>query len=230
MFEFLKQNKKYLLLIIPVLILIILYYVSLFVSTSGYTPETPTITPDVLNYNTYVYEDVNFTISFPSDLPNGPRNNVKVAFQPAAKFDSTWASAGTLVISPNPYLQRGKEYKISVFYKDDEIASRTVYVNNKSLQQAVEDISEQARLDYEFGDRLSNITNDYPWYDKLPITSPDYTVVYDYDLKKFRIRIQRDSDAPKEEIDTYISQALLRLSAIKGVPKNFEYYVLMKDE
>ena len=78
--------------------------------------------------------------------------------------------------------------------------------------------------DLKYGQAMNAITQQYPWYPKLPIVTKDYQIVYDFDKQMFRIRIKSVSPTTTE-VKTITQSALNDLKNI-GVQEPIKYYVL----
>jgi hypothetical protein len=78
--------------------------------------------------------------------------------------------------------------------------------------------------DAKYGQALTTLSQQYPWYPKLPIETKDYRIVYDFDKNMFRIRIL-STTAISDEIESFTQSALSDLKNI-GVSEPIKYYVL----
>ena len=78
--------------------------------------------------------------------------------------------------------------------------------------------------DAKYGQALTSLSKQYPWYPKLPIETKDYRIVYDFDKNMFRIRIL-SAAATNDEIKSFTQNALSDLKKI-GVSEPIKYYVL----
>jgi hypothetical protein len=78
--------------------------------------------------------------------------------------------------------------------------------------------------DLKYGQALTAITDQYPWYPKLPIENKDYQIVYDFDKQEFRIRIKSVS-VSAADVKTITQSALNALISI-GVQEPINYYIL----
>jgi hypothetical protein len=84
--------------------------------------------------------------------------------------------------------------------------------------------SQELPSDLKYGQAMTAITQQYPWYPKLPIVTKDYQIVYDFDKQMFRIRIKSVSPITTE-VKTITQSALNDLKNI-GVQEPIKYYVL----
>lgn len=84
--------------------------------------------------------------------------------------------------------------------------------------------SQELPSDLKYGQAMTNIAQQYPWYPKLPIVNKDYQIVYDFDKQMFRIRIKSVSPTTTE-VKTITQSALNDLKNI-GVQEPIKYYVL----
>jgi hypothetical protein len=78
--------------------------------------------------------------------------------------------------------------------------------------------------DLKYGQQLNAITQQYPWYPKLPVETKDYLIVFDFDKQMFRIRIKY-SPVTSAEAKTFTQSALNDLKNI-GVQEPIKYYIL----
>jgi len=73
-----------------------------------------------------------------------------------------------------------------------------------------------------FTNALSNLNEQYPWYDKLPIDNTSYHIVYDFSENKFRIRLKKAFTISQTQ--GVVKEAVSDIENI-GVTKPVQYYV-----
>ncbi len=85
--------------------------------------------------------------------------------------------------------------------------------------------------DFEFAEYWKNIYKEYPWYEKLPIETDEYRLLWVIQEESFRIRLKISENSPQEQKDKIINQALEDIQDITGESyKNFPYYVLYTED
>ena len=168
-----------------------------------------------------------FTITF-NQIVN-PSTKKKVTFQvsPALPVQENWLENNyQYTISPSVHLKENTQYTVTVFYKNKSIFSKQFLSSQFSLEEETEHIKEQSQADIEFNDAIENLEKDFFWYKDIPIDNSEYTVVYDYDRKEFRIRLKIPENSSPEAIQTITQKALLSMENLGINPKDWGYYVL----
>lgn len=77
--------------------------------------------------------------------------------------------------------------------------------------------------DLKYGQALTILNTQYPWYSKLPLETTNYEAVYDFNTQSFRIRLKVPATATQEK--SIVAGAVFDLQAI-GVPAPVKYYVV----
>jgi hypothetical protein len=139
----------------------------------------------------------------------------------------SWTAAGTLQVTLNQDLEKATTYTVSVLYANDQIHSFSFTTSDITQEQLAEDISEQVEGDKLFAEAERVWYQENPWYTEIPMVNEDYTIVYDFAEKSFRIRLTLGDNPLGAQIEAAKTKALDSLEAI-GVDLNvYDYYVLI---
>lgn len=92
-------------------------------------------------------------------------------------------------------------------------------VINPTTEELKTLLRQQADSDAAFSDGALMLANEFPWFNKLPLETSQYKVVYDYELQQFRVRIK-----PGVSESVAVQNAVKALNEI-GV-QDPTYYVL----
>jgi|LDZU01.1.fsa_nt_gi hypothetical protein len=81
--------------------------------------------------------------------------------------------------------------------------------------------------DYEYAEAMKSLFEKYPWYSKLPIDTNEYTIVWDFEVEKFRIRLKIPESSSQELKDSLIAKAVEDIKTLTGEKfAEYTYYVL----
>lgn len=87
-------------------------------------------------------------------------------------------------------------------------------------------VADQGLLDIEFNEALIRKIDKFPWYQDFPIVTDEFTIVYDYELNSFRIRL-KIAESASQEIKTSVQQKALDAMKNKNVdPDEWGYHFL----
>lgn len=84
--------------------------------------------------------------------------------------------------------------------------------------------SDQAENEIIFNQAWDKFNSDFPWYKNLPITTANFTIVYDFDKKAFRIHITKTRPTDTE-ITSLTNEALAELKKINVDMKKHSFYL-----
>lgn len=163
-------------------------------------------------------------IYFQNDVPKNIRSQIVPSYSPDVKTDKIWISPRELHLIPLENLSPDTVYTITLFYKDVLLKELTFKTPRYSEEELRKQGEEQVINDLEFVEAEKNILNEFPWYNKIPIITKDFVIVYDYERRDFRIRLLVAPDSLKlEEVK---KEALDRLIKINVDPQKEGYYYL----
>lgn len=165
-------------------------------------------------------------VTFKDGLTEKQQDAVYFEFQPEAFFTIRWTAANRVEASfVQPLaLELNTTYSVKVLYNNDPIYTSSFKTPAISEEQLTRDLTEQAGGDRLFADAQTDWYKDNPWYAQLPIVKDDYTIVYEPDTKKFRIRLTLSDNPTGAEIDAAKDRAVQELETI-GVDLNlYQYY------
>ncbi|MFZ2664124.1 MAG: hypothetical protein WAX66_02075 [Patescibacteria group bacterium] len=81
--------------------------------------------------------------------------------------------------------------------------------------------------DYEYAEATKSLLEKYPWYTKTPIDTSDYTIVWDLELEKFRIRLKVPETSSQELKDSLTAKAVEDIRTLTGEKfSEYTYYIL----
>lgn len=123
-----------------------------------------------------------------------------IAFKsnPPQSFNLNWQGNTVELIPTAPY-KESTNYTINVSFKNINIYKISFETSPISASQIDKDIQSQGSIDFQFGQTLQKFYEENPWYSKIPVETNDYRVVYDFEYKKFRIRILKKDISASEE-------------------------------
>lgn len=169
----------------------------------------------------------NFTITFNQILDSSTKKKISFQVSPSFSTQEEWLENNYQYnISPSALLKENTKYTVTVFYKNKSIFSKQFLSSQFSLEEEAEHVKEQSQADIEFNEAIENLEKDFFWYKDIPIDNSEYTVVYDYDRKEFRIRLKIPENSSPEVIQTITQKALLAMEDLGINPKDWGYYVL----
>lgn len=173
----------------------------------------------------YVLDDTKVEIVFDKRLFEEEKNKLNITFDPKTEFTTQWQNNIKLTITPTNLLVAGTTYTITLNFENRLFYSFKFTTNEYSSASLQKQTSKQAADDLLFGQALTKIHENYPWYKNLPIDKKDYTATYNFDRGEFRIRIkvENPSDEKKQEI---INSALKDLRNIGVKESDLKYYTI----
>lgn len=200
-----------------------LILVILFVPKNKKVIELSVISSIPKNNDVFVPNKQEVVIILNRNISLEEGNNLKVVFEPEVKTNIVYLE-NKIRISPENIFSYGIKYNIKVNYYQKEIYSFEFSTNPFTPEQIEKEGALQTQGDLTFNEAMRKLLQKYPWYNKLPIETPEYRIVYNDDRKMFRIRfLQEQTD--KIVIDRIVKEALLKLEKI-GVQKPIQYYTL----
>lgn len=166
-------------------------------------------------------ETAQISINFNTDIKDQTKNEISVSFEPQLDFDSTWLVNTYKVVPKNP-LKNNTKYTASVLYQNKEIYTFS-FTTQFFSQEAIRKYGyQQATDDLLYGQALTQIVKDHPWYPNLPIKTENYVVYYDFGQEKFAITFL-NINITSEQKKTLIQDAQERIIKIGG-KEPVQYY------
>lgn len=164
-------------------------------------------------------------INFGQNIPQKQQSFVSFSLSPVTELSSSWTSASSILIKPVMLLPN-IDYAGVVLFRNQLIYKFSFKTNKFSLNELKEQGFQQGKDDFIFGQKMQKLMEQYPWYEKMPIQSPSYTIVYDFEKEAFRIRITATPPLTDNQRKTIEQEALKALRDI-GVNTTLQsYYVL----
>jgi mRNA-degrading endonuclease RelE of RelBE toxin-antitoxin system len=215
-----KHIKKYALILLAVVSLISVAYL-ISISTGGSNLIVNNSIP-ANNATEVPVTTSNIIFSFNKNIPSQETKNLTYIIQPETPSEFL-ISGNHMTIGFKENLQKGTTYTIDVKY-NNKLISETKFETEVLTQEEISKFGAlQTNGDLVFGKAYENMLTKYPWYQKIPIETSQYRVIYDFDKQMFRIRIL-DSET-SDQIKTTIQTAVTNIEQI-GVSAPIKYYVL----
>lgn len=211
-------SKKF--IITGAIILFILVCVVLLI-IQALQPKIVSYTPKDEATNVGLSDSINLV--FNRELNNSEKEKINVFTTPSTDLSTSWARKQLIIAAKNKFTSNVK-YKINVMFGNQVLLSfsfTTIPFDQSEVDKAG---AIQTTNDYVFGQSYIQFLDKNPWYVYLPINTDQYTVVYDFDKKSFRIRIKiATTDVQKNDL---VTQVLAKLKSIGVTADPIPYYVL----
>lgn len=162
-------------------------------------------------------------INFNSIVDNTLKDNLEIINDPEFEKDIKFLG-NQLTIKPKEQFKLDTTYNTLIKYEGKEIYSLTFRTFPLSYNDFREQTELQTQGDLDFTDAYKDFLTDHPWYHKFPIENEKYRIIYDLEIKKFRIRILINATS-EDEKNTLINEAVEKIKQA-GVKEPFEYYTL----
>src|SRR3989344_4933763 len=196
-------------------------------SKTRFTPKVISIQPingaKEVDTNTYI------NVSFGKAIPESEQEKIFVRLVPGVSTTNTWISSNLLQVAPQTELSAGVAYKVNISFDDKEIYNssfETVFFQAPTA----EEVQEMTQMAFDTNTAFYKTVETFPFVTKLPIRKDNYTVVYDYDLAKFRIRLKMPSNAPEDTKQEAINDALAEMKAREiNIDEFGGYYILYSE-
>lgn len=90
-------------------------------------------------------------------------------------------------------------------------------------------VIDQGLLDIKFNEAIIRKIDKFPWYQDFPIVTDEFTIVYDYELNSFRIRL-KIAESASQEIKIDVQQRAIEAMENKNVdPEKWDYHFLYSE-
>lgn len=224
------RNKKVLLLVTGFFLLVL---VSVFFLVSGFRSEAPsddaettiqedeqllgkatatTVTPQDGATNVSLRPAI--AVVFSRELTEREKKAVTVRLEPTAELAASFGESKTrLEVIPLDRLLPNTTYKLRVLLLSE--MSSTGFTTTTSTELSEQDVMrEQLADDLYTAKWWEEIYRKYPWYDKLPISAPQYFIYFDTDREKVIGSIYPKTSSPTPvdaQVETYKQEIINRL-------------------
>lgn len=190
------------------------------------TELAPTvISTEPANGEISVLDNALIKISFGQNISQKLQSLVSFSLSPVTELSSSWTSASSILIKPVALLPN-IDYAGVVLFRNQPIYKFSFKTNKFSLNELKDQGFQQGKDDFIFGQKMQKLMEQYPWYEKMPIQTPSYTIVYDFEKEAFRIRITASPPLTDNQRKTIEQEALKALRDIGVNPTLQSYYVL----
>lgn len=185
-------------------------------------PIVSSISP---NNETNVPENSSFTLSFSTLLDDKTKKSLTFQTNPVISAKSYWLDNNyQYYFQLTELMKNNTDYTIQVFYKDTEIFSHSFKTAEFSLEEMQAQLIEQSKYEHEFGQAVREQIQEFPWYQKIPIETDQFIIVYDYKLKSFRINLLIPENTNEEIKQNLQKKALTALQEINVDPVEWNYH------
>lgn len=188
-------------------------------------PSPTVIQTNPKNNQQYVSDTSSITIVLQKSLADEEKAQIGISSTPTIDLTTSWPSHRQLLAVPTTPFSADTSYTIAVTYKDALIHTFSFKTKFYSTEELRKQVWQQAEDDLIFGKAFAEFIQKYPWYRQLPIDNENYTIVYDFEKKAFRIRLKIQTKTPEEK-DAIVKQALADLKEIGIDTKVANYDVL----
>ena len=121
------------------------------------------------NNQKYARNTTPISITFQKSLTKKEIDKIQVNLIPQTELNISWKTDSHLEVIPKSPLKTSTLYNIDIIYSKKAIHSFSFTTNKFSTQELQEQIKQQAGDDLLFGEAFYNISQQYPWYHRLPI-------------------------------------------------------------
>ena len=228
--EFLRENKKKVIIAIVALLLLSVFAVILFDRQSPtedifkeQTEETGTsdvkivsITPADNASDVGLLPEIK--VNFSKNLSSDQQNQVIFTMSPEAEGTTQWESNGkTVVFKVTAPLTSGLSHQLSILYPG---GSDTLNFTTKDESSITEEeaLEVQTQADKDFGEWQEEIYTKYPWINELPLRTDKYFVYFDIEKGKIFAVIYSTDQNEIATLREEITQNLSKLGIDASIP------------
>lgn len=154
--------------------------------------QVSNVSPSNNAQNVGIYANIVITLS--RSLDSNEQKNISVQTSPSANFKQQW-SGRTLTLTPQGVLKTNTTYTNIVTYSGQPLSQWSFTVVSPNNISKEDMAKEQSQSDKNFGNWQQNIITNYPWYNKLPISTNSYFVYFDLNKKQIVARIYLDPNS-----------------------------------
>ncbi|MEX1061876.1 MAG: Ig-like domain-containing protein [Patescibacteria group bacterium] len=165
-------------------------------------------------------------ISFDQDLSAGQQNQVSFSTNPLSTLKQEWIARDTLQLSPVENLSFATGYEIQIIFRGRTIHEFSFETINTTAEKLSQEVAELAQGDVLFAQAAAEWYRINPWYSQFPLITEKYTIVYEPDTNKFRIRLTLGHFPTRTEISNYTESALRKIELTGASLEKIGYYVI----
>lgn len=121
-------------------------------------------------------------ILFSRGVTSSEKLHIRLGITPTATGDAVWSNDNTqLTLTPHDTLLSTTKYTVTLIFldKSETWSFTTGPVQPTPAPGIQQGRNQQAIFDDQWGKIIENIYTNYPWYTKLPLSTPDYFVSFD---------------------------------------------------
>lgn len=219
-----RNKKTYFILAIVILVsLVVVIILRLFLPQK--TKEQELMIISTIPNNNAIFVSTKAEIVFNLNRVLLQEEGLKLKVQPSPTIISEITYLENKIrILPKEPLKHDQKYEIKLVFKDKEIYNLKFETTPFTDEQIKEEGDLQTQGDLDFTEAYKEFLKNYPWYQKLPIETFEYRIVYDFETSSFRIRF-RIKPQSEEQKTAIIDRALESLKKI-GVKEPIKYYTI----
>lgn len=167
-------------------------------------------------------------VTFQEDLTEEQQDLIYFEFQPEIFFTTRWTTGNRVEASfVQPLtLELDATYSVKVLYNNEPIYTSSFKTPAITEEQLIQDLTEQTEGDDLFANAQTDWYQNNPWYAHLPIVTGDYTVAFEYDTQKFRIRLTLEDNPTGAEIESAKNRALEDLETVGVNLDKYTHYFI----
>ncbi len=205
-----KKHLNLTLISILILLLVLIFW-----------PRSSDLTATLsLNQPYAITDNLSLTAVFTSPVDSSDQNKIKLKSDPSLDWQLDWQSNSILNITPQENLFPSTPYALTLTHKSQTIATHTFTSSPYNNQEFLEVAKQQTEDDYNTAQIIDGLHQQHPWYTSIPITTPDFRIIYDFDLESFRIRILTASTPEIKQ------QALKAIESIGADLNKYDHYFI----
>lgn len=191
-----------------------------------YTDDSPIVTSIAPAFQRGVPENSNFTITFKQVVPQTIQDKVAISIEPKVAGSFFFLNNNQLYFQIAEKMELNTQYTLRVLYEERSIYEHPFLTNEFTALERAEQLRQQSLEDQKFSEQQQKQEEAFPWTFKMPISTDEYTIVYDYEVEEFRIRL-KVVEPQNQEIKTNLqNKALFALEGIDVDPDEWGYYFL----
>ncbi len=177
------------------------------------------------NNSFFVDEKAEIIFTLNRLILNTDTEDLKIEISPLTQLEKVYLN-NKIRISPTSSFLLNTQYEIKISYKNNLIYTLNFETTPFTDKQIKDEGKKQTEGDLAFNEVYNQFLEEKPWYRKIPIERDIYTIVYDFELLKFRAIMNRKiTDAKdKEEIVKKIIEDLSKI----GIKSSDSKYVIQE--
>lgn len=149
------------------------------------------------------------TIRFAQAIPDSVRSSLEIVIIPILPFRTSWDTPTILSLLPTQPFPTATTYHVQVSLEKTILSSFSFTTPKSPPLPDPQVLLEQGREDLQFSRYHEQLLDQYPFLAHLPIITAQYTIVYDFELKKIRVRLNTGVD--RSQVETGITTQLTNI-------------------